>query len=75
MQHCQIWNSFIITSHLSCFLQGMRRMPVDNYSVFYVVQEDKVIVTNVLYSASDIEKKLQAKLSQCQKNRDGIPST
>ena len=35
---------------------GIRRMVVDNYSVFYVVKEDRVIVTDVLYSASDIEK-------------------
>ena len=33
-------------------------MLVDNFSVFYVVQGDKVIVTNVLYSASDIESRL-----------------
>lgn len=37
---------------------GLRRMLVDNFSVFYVVQGDKVIVTNVLYSASDIESRL-----------------
>ena len=37
---------------------GLRRMLVDNFSVFYVVQGDKVIVTNVLYSASDIECRL-----------------
>lgn len=39
--------------------KGIRRMPVDNYSVFYVIQEEKVIVTNVLYSAADIEKRLR----------------
>lgn len=33
----------------------IRRMLVDNYSVFFVIQEDKVVVTDVLYSASDIE--------------------
>lgn len=43
--------------------KGMRRMLVDNYSVFYVVQEDRVIVTDVLYSASDIEKRLKDELS------------
>lgn len=37
----------------------IRRLLVDNYSVFYVIQEDKVIVTNVLYSASDIERRLR----------------
>lgn len=34
---------------------GIRRMVVDNYSVFYVIEQDRVIVTNVWYSASDIE--------------------
>ena len=37
---------------------GLRRMPVDNYSVFYVVRGGEVIVTDVLYSASDIEARL-----------------
>ena len=37
----------------------MRRLLVDNYSVFYVIQGDKVIVTDVLYSASDIESRLK----------------
>lgn len=37
----------------------IRRMVVDNYSVFYVIQGEKVIVTDVLYSASDIEKRLK----------------
>lgn len=39
--------------------QGLRRMLVDNYSVFYVFKEEVVTVTRVLYSASDIEKKLK----------------
>lgn len=39
-------------------LKEMRRMPIDNYSVFYVIQGDRVIVTNVLYSASDIASRL-----------------
>ena len=39
--------------------KGIRRMIVDNYSVFYVIKEDKVIVTDVLYSASDIESRLK----------------
>lgn len=38
---------------------GIRRMVVDNYSVFYVIKEDRVIVTDVLYSASDIERRLK----------------
>ncbi len=37
----------------------MRRLLVDNYSVFFVIQGDKVIVTDVLYSASDIENRLK----------------
>lgn len=37
---------------------GIRLMPVDNYSVFYVIKDDRVIVTNVLYSASDIRARL-----------------
>jgi toxin ParE1/3/4 len=37
----------------------LRRMPVDNYFVFYVIRENRVIVTDVLYSASDIEKRLK----------------
>ena len=40
---------------------GLRRMLVDNYSVFYVVHEDCVIVTAVLYSASDIERHFREK--------------
>ena len=41
--------------HTKC----IRRMPVDNYSVFYVIKDDRVIVTDVLYSASDIEERLK----------------
>lgn len=37
----------------------IRRMVVDNYSVFYVIKEDRVIVTDVLYTASDIENRLK----------------
>lgn len=39
--------------------QGLRRMLVDNYSVFYVFKDETVTVTRVLYSASDIEKRLK----------------
>ena len=38
----------------------MRRLLVDNYSVFFVIQANKVIVTDVLYSASDIESRLKS---------------
>ena len=37
----------------------LRRMLVDNYSVFYTIPADKVIVTDVLYTASDIEARLR----------------
>ena len=37
---------------------GLRQLPVDNYSVFYVIKEEYVIVTRVLYSASDISRRL-----------------
>jgi hypothetical protein len=37
-----------------------------NFSAFYVIEEDKVIVTRVLYSASDISKRL----SERDKNYD-----
>ncbi len=37
----------------------IRRMLVDNYSVFYVIKGDRVIVTNVLYTASNIENRLK----------------
>ena len=37
----------------------LRRMLVDNYSVFYTIRGDRVIVTDVLYTASDIEARLR----------------
>lgn len=37
----------------------LRRMNVDNYSVFYKIVGKHVIVTDVLYSASDIETRLR----------------
>lgn len=42
---------------------GLRRMLVDNYAVFYMVRENAVKVTNVLYSASDIEQRLKGTYS------------
>lgn len=39
--------------------KGMRRMLVDHYSVFYVVRNSRVVVTDVLYSSSDIEQRLK----------------
>lgn len=41
------------------YSNGIRRMLVDKYSVFYVIEEDRAIVTNVLYSSSDIGKRLK----------------
>lgn len=37
---------------------GLRQYPIDNFSVFYVIEDHKVIVTRVLYSASDISRRL-----------------
>lgn len=37
----------------------IRRMNVDNYSVFFFIYGEEVIVTNVLYSASDISNRLK----------------
>jgi hypothetical protein len=35
---------------------NVRKLSVDNYSVLFIVKNDTVIVTNVLYSSSNIEK-------------------
>ena len=43
--------------------QGLRRVLAGSYSVFYVVRENRVIVTDVLYSASDIEQRLKERRS------------
>ena len=40
----------------------LRRMLVDNYSVFYTIRDDRVIVTDVLYTASDIEARLRGEI-------------
>ena len=37
----------------------LRRLIVDNYAVFFFIVDDAVIVTNVLYGASDIENRLR----------------
>ena len=39
--------------------QGLRRLLVDHYSVFYVVSADTVSVARVLYSSSDIVYRLR----------------
>lgn len=38
---------------------GIRQMPVDNFAVFFHIRKERVIITNVLYSASDIAKRLR----------------
>ena len=39
----------------------LHKMIVDNYIVCYIIDEDVVTVTDVLYGASDIHKRLQAR--------------
>ncbi|MFZ7132424.1 MAG: type II toxin-antitoxin system RelE/ParE family toxin [Eubacteriales bacterium] len=39
--------------------RGLRIMPVDNYSVLYIVDESTITVTNILYSAYDMHEKLK----------------
>ncbi|USF27633.1 hypothetical protein N510_002589 [Firmicutes bacterium ASF500] len=41
---------------------GLRRMLVDRYSVFYVIRDSHVVVTSILYSASDLERRLKDRL-------------
>lgn len=41
-------------------IMGLRQLSVDNYSVFYVIENERVIVMRVLYSASDIEVRLKS---------------
>ena len=40
----------------------LRRMLVDNYSVFYTIRHERVIVTDVLHTASDIEARLRGEI-------------
>ncbi len=49
----------VMDSEPECYKE-IRGMPVDNYSVFYVIKENRVIVTDVLYSASDITNRLNS---------------
>ncbi len=37
---------------------GLRQIRIDSYSVFYIIKDNKVVVTRVLYGSSDISKKL-----------------
>jgi len=38
--------------------KGLRAMIVDNYTVFFIIKVDSIYVARVLYSASDIRKRL-----------------
>ena len=40
-------------------LRKLRRANVGKYSIFYLVADDRIVVTNVLYSASDIASRLR----------------
>lgn len=44
-----------------CISAQLHRMLVDHYSIFYLVRGDRVIVTDVLYSASDLAARLGAR--------------
>ena len=44
-----------------CISAQLHRMLVDHYSVFYLVRGEIVTVTDVLYSASDLEARLSAR--------------
>jgi toxin ParE1/3/4 len=39
--------------------QGLDQMVVDNYLFFCLIESAEVIITNVLYSASDLETRLK----------------
>lgn len=39
-------------------IMGLRQLVIDNYSVFYVIEDMDVIVTRVLYSAMDMSGRL-----------------
>lgn len=38
----------------------LRRLMIDNFSIFYYIKGLEVIVTDILYSKSDIERHLEA---------------
>lgn len=39
--------------------KGLRRINVDNYSVFFLINKDEVVITNVLYGSMDISERLK----------------
>ena len=44
-----------------CISAQLHRMLVDHYSVLYLMRGNTVIVTDVIYSASDMEARLSAR--------------
>ena len=44
-----------------CISAQLHRMLVDHFSVFYLVRGESVIVTDVLYSASDLSARLSVR--------------
>lgn len=49
---------YSIPLFVPCVELHLHRMLVDSYSVFFLVEDSQVIVTDVLYSASDLNKRL-----------------
>jgi len=45
-------NRFCVVESKMGGLKGLRRKLIDNYSIFYLIEKDCVIVTNVIYSSS-----------------------
>ena len=52
-KRCKVFSSTIYPG------QELRRLLVDNYSVFYYIEGNLVIITDILYSKSDIRKRLE----------------
>ncbi|MBI9012444.1 MAG: type II toxin-antitoxin system RelE/ParE family toxin [Clostridiales bacterium] len=48
-----------ILEYDKAYSRGMRMMPIDNYAIIYIVRQKRVIITNILYGASDIRTKLK----------------
>ena len=42
-----------------CSKHEIRQLPIDNYSIFFVIRDNCVIILRVLYSASDIYTRLE----------------
>jgi plasmid stabilization system protein ParE len=47
-----------------CIANELHRMLVDKYSVFYLVEEDRVTVTDILYSSADLEARLTERAAE-----------